>query len=200
MPPRFAYWTILIDSKPTAFRAQKREELLPTFAQLQRTSKDVVMKWFARGRLWDTPDQAQWATRNVHAVHEKRGREWRPGGAHKDPRARFESKGRQSEKPHERSGRQERHEWRGTKAEARADRPTQPWQGQSGGGARPDARKHRVDRNRPPHARKPWTAAPAPAAEGGRPAPKRRWKPKPEAFRKASIRDGGDRKKRDRDE
>ena len=63
MPPRYAYWTILIDSKPTAFRAREREELLPTFAQLRRTNSDVVMKWFARGRLWDSPEAEREAQR-----------------------------------------------------------------------------------------------------------------------------------------
>jgi hypothetical protein len=48
------------------------------------------MKWFARGRLWDTPEQAQWAGKNLNATTEKRGKEWRPGGQHKDPRARFD--------------------------------------------------------------------------------------------------------------
>jgi hypothetical protein len=90
MPPRFAYWTILIDHKPTAFRAAKREELQPTFAQLKRTNTDVVMKWFARGRLWDDPEQAQWASRNAGRTQEKRGRDWRPGGNHRDPRAQFD--------------------------------------------------------------------------------------------------------------
>src|SRR5262245_33831787 len=90
MPPRFAFWTILIDNKPTAFRAAKREELQPTFAQLKRTNTDVVMKWFARGRLWDDPEQAQWAGRNASGAQEKRGRDWRPGGSHRDPRAQFD--------------------------------------------------------------------------------------------------------------
>src|SRR5882672_3036549 len=99
MPPRYAYWTILIDNKPTAFRAHEREELLPTLNQLRRKNADVVMKWFARGRLWDTPEQAQWAQKN--AVHEKRGRDWRPGGSHADPRARFDkrTKDRRPRKP-----------------------------------------------------------------------------------------------------
>jgi hypothetical protein len=35
MPPRHAYWTIILEGKPTAFRAHTREELLPTFKQLQ---------------------------------------------------------------------------------------------------------------------------------------------------------------------
>ena len=63
MPPRYAYWTILIDDKPTAFRAREQEELLPTLHQLRRTNKDVVLKWFARGRLWETPEAAQAASR-----------------------------------------------------------------------------------------------------------------------------------------
>src|SRR2546425_1354836 len=88
MPPRYAYWTILIDSTPTAFRAREKEELLPTFHQLRRTNKDVVMKWFARGRLWQTPEEASAAQRKK-VVPERRGQEWRPGGAHKDPRDRF---------------------------------------------------------------------------------------------------------------
>ena len=32
MPPRYVYWTILIDGKATAFRAREREELLQTVA------------------------------------------------------------------------------------------------------------------------------------------------------------------------
>ena len=89
MPPRYAYWTILIDNKPTAFRAQKREELLPTFKQLSRANPNIVMKWFSRGRLWDTPDQARWAQLNPPTRREHRGPDWRPGGTNKDPRARF---------------------------------------------------------------------------------------------------------------
>ena len=90
MPPRYAYWTILIDGKATAFRAREREELLPTFNQLARKNADIVMRYFARGRLWDTPEQAQWANRNPPTARpERRDRTWRPGGEHKDPRARF---------------------------------------------------------------------------------------------------------------
>ena len=80
MPPRYAYWTILIDQKPTAFRAKEKEELLPTFVQLQRKNPDVVMKWFARGQLWESPAEALAAQRAPKAPVEKRGRDWRPGG------------------------------------------------------------------------------------------------------------------------
>jgi len=87
MPPRYAYWTILIDQKPTAFRAREREELLPTFNQLRRTNSDIVMKWFARGRVWDSPE-AERAAQQAAKSKEQRGREWRPGGMHRDPRDR----------------------------------------------------------------------------------------------------------------
>ncbi|SRR6266540_5908298 len=102
MPPRYAYWTILIDKGATAFRARDKEELLPTLAQLRRTNKDVELKWFARGRLWDSPEQELVAARMPRP---KRSSDWRPGGAHKDPRARFKSRGRQREGP-PKSGRQ----------------------------------------------------------------------------------------------
>ena len=91
MPPRYAYWTILIDNGPTAFRAAKREDLLPTFVQLQRTNSSIVMKWFARGRLWDSAEAERDARRKPPLV-EPRSRDWRPGGQHKDPRARFDKR------------------------------------------------------------------------------------------------------------
>ena len=31
MPPRYAYWTIIVDDQPTAFRSGTQEELMPTF-------------------------------------------------------------------------------------------------------------------------------------------------------------------------
>src|SRR5213592_2118372 len=93
MPPRFAYWTILIDGQPTAFRARDQQELLPTLNQLKRTNKDVLLRWFARGQLWESQQQ-DWDARRQRktAVVSKRGPEWRPGGQHKDPRARFAKK------------------------------------------------------------------------------------------------------------
>jgi len=128
MPPRHVYWTIIFGNQPTAFRAATREELLPTLKQLQSRHPDAVMMWFARGRLWQSeeearealarrreehrprkprfddrtqrpgdappvkdrwrnrPPGAQGATRGGDAA---RGRDWRPGGQHKDPRDRF---------------------------------------------------------------------------------------------------------------
>src|SRR5262245_21156603 len=91
MPPRYAFWTILIDHKPTAFRAHEQADLVPTMVQLRRTNSDVIMKWYSRGRLWDSPEQEKEARSKPKTV-ERRGREWRPGGAHKDPRARFQKR------------------------------------------------------------------------------------------------------------
>src|SRR2546425_1083397 len=114
MPPRFAYWTILIDGKPTAFRARDHEELLPTLNQLKRTNKDVLLQWFARGKLWESPDaeRAAWRARDASAAPrgkgDVRGRDWRPGGEHKDPRQHF----RDQKKQRNQERRAERHERR----------------------------------------------------------------------------------------
>ena len=98
MPPRHHYWTIIVDDKPTAFRAAEQEELMPTLRQLQARHPDAVMKWFARGRLWESQDieRADAAARRRPPAGDRRppagdrrGREWRPGGEHKDPRDRF---------------------------------------------------------------------------------------------------------------
>jgi hypothetical protein len=95
MPPRFAYWTILIDNAPTAFRARDAQELLPTVNQLKRTNDNVVMRWFSGGTLWDSPEAAREARRRPKP-REKRSADWRPGGQHRDPRARFDKR----KKPH----------------------------------------------------------------------------------------------------
>src|SRR5260221_10964969 len=93
VPPRFVYWTILIDNQPTAFRAASREDLLPTLHQLQRKSTNVVMKWFARGKVWDSPE-AERAAQAVARPEEKRGRDWPAGGQHKEPRVRLDEENR----------------------------------------------------------------------------------------------------------
>ena len=95
MPPRHHYWTIILEGKPTAFRAHLQEELIPTLRQLQARLPDAVMKWFARGRLWESQDQERAdavARRRPKARSplDRRSRDWRPGGEHKDPRDRFQ--------------------------------------------------------------------------------------------------------------
>jgi hypothetical protein len=91
MPPRHAYWTIIYGNQPTSFRAATTEELLPTLRQLQSKHPDAVMMWFARGRLWKSPEEAREALfrRRTHPPRRESRPAWRPGGAHRDPRDRF---------------------------------------------------------------------------------------------------------------
>lgn len=63
MPPRYAYWTILIGNEPTAFRAGSQEDLLPTFKRLQLKNPDAKMMWFQNGKLWGSRLEAQEAMR-----------------------------------------------------------------------------------------------------------------------------------------
>lgn len=95
-------WVILVGDVPTSFRAREREDLVPAFKQLQRTQPTVKLRWFERGKVWESPDAAQAALklaataarekrpRREPGAEPRRGRDWRPGGEHKDPRARFE--------------------------------------------------------------------------------------------------------------
>jgi hypothetical protein len=168
MPPRYAYWTILIDQKPTAFRAREREELLPTFHQLGRKNTDVVMKWFARGRLWESPEEAQAAQRAPKVTTEKRSQAWRPGGAHRDPRDRFKRRSqppgarpepwrRDGEKPGAlRASRPRAH-----KPKAGPPRGDRPWGGKPPDGRPPGASgkpswPHRSASQKPGSPRKPF--------------------------------------------
>ena len=64
MPPRHHYWTIILEGKPTAFRAHTPEELAPTLRQLQTRHPDTVMKWFARGRLWNSQEEERAARKH----------------------------------------------------------------------------------------------------------------------------------------
>lgn len=59
MPPRFVYWTIIFGGQPTAFRAGTRDELLPTFKQIQSKHPDAQLRYFARGKLWYSEEEAR---------------------------------------------------------------------------------------------------------------------------------------------
>ena len=63
MPPRYAYWTILVDDQPTAFRAGAKEDLLPTFNRLKEKHASATMMWFQNGKLWPSRLDAQEAMR-----------------------------------------------------------------------------------------------------------------------------------------
>jgi hypothetical protein len=63
MPPRYAYWTIIVDDQPTAFRAGTQEDLLPTLKRLQAKQPNVKMMWWQNGKLWERRIDAQEAMR-----------------------------------------------------------------------------------------------------------------------------------------
>jgi hypothetical protein len=135
VPPRYSYWTIIVDGAPTAFRAAKREELLPTFERLRRKHPSAELRWFSRGRLWASPEAQRQSTA---PPRERRGPEWRPGGKHQDPRDRFKK---------ERERRRERR-----MQEQRGDRDVAP---REPGGERPPRERRgpapwRRDRRPPP--------------------------------------------------
>jgi len=186
MPPRYAYWTILIYQKPTAFRAREREELLPTFHQLRRKNTDVVMKWFARGRLWESPEAAQAAQRAPKPPQEKRGRDWRPGGEHRDPRDRFKkrasSQGARSESWGDREkpgGRPPSRPWNNKPASG-PPRSCQPWSGKAKSGApRGERPSTGTPKGRPPRADRPWSGKPPGAQRRETPAGKPSWRERP---------------------
>jgi hypothetical protein len=97
MPPRHSYWTILLDGTATSFRAATQEELVPTLHQLRRKDPAATLKWFARGRLWDSPIEARAAASQRPRARQgdaTRDRDWRPGGTHRDPRARVAKTGK----------------------------------------------------------------------------------------------------------
>jgi hypothetical protein len=89
MPAPHAFWVIVDGVTPTAFRAKQRETLIPTLKQLQRTQPNVSLRWFDRGRLWDSPLAARDALRARRLSRPDRRPEWRPGGNHVDPKERF---------------------------------------------------------------------------------------------------------------
>jgi hypothetical protein len=122
MPPRYSYWTILAGGLPTAFRAAERADLLPTFNRIREKHPDAEMKWFARGRLWASPEDAK---ADLLRARARRSRDWRPGGEHRDPRQKFTSRSeRQTTRPERKPRRPgERPSGPAGPARARAVRP-----------------------------------------------------------------------------
>src|SRR5687768_15920727 len=82
MPPRYAYWTILVGEQPTAFRAGDREDLQPTFKRLKERHASARMVWFQNGKIWDSRLDAQEAMRARGEMG--RRRDARQGGGFRD--------------------------------------------------------------------------------------------------------------------
>ncbi len=121
MPPRYAYWTILVDNQPTAFRAASQEDLLPTFKRLKQKHDSATMMWFQNGKLWPSRVDAQEAMR----MRGERGREGdrRQGGGFRSrqrdsvSRARSEPSSNKLEwQPKEKTSSGTRHEAPGTRS------------------------------------------------------------------------------------
>ena len=101
MPPRHAYWTIIVDGAPTAFRSALPDDLQATFNRLKEKHASATMKWFQAGRLWESKDEAHTKLRDGYRVgkdgeliapegRERRDYSWRPGGTHEDPREKYQ--------------------------------------------------------------------------------------------------------------
>ena len=82
MPLRYAFWIIVAGTTPTSFKARRSEDLLPTLRQLQRTQPDTVLRWFERGRRWESPEAAREDQVERRKSTADRKRDWRPGGDH----------------------------------------------------------------------------------------------------------------------
>lgn len=132
MPPRYAYWTILAGGLPTAFRAAEREDLLPTFNRIQEKHPDAEMKWFARGKLWASPEAARQDT-EARRYQGTRDRTWRPGGEHRDPRQPFKD-AKQARNVDRRKQRFERKQHGGRpQQQAAGAGPARPWRDRPNG-------------------------------------------------------------------
>ena len=151
MPPRYTYWTIIAGGLPTAFRMAEREEILPTFKRILERHPDAELKYFARGRLWESQEEAKRAAeerREGRIDQPRRGPAWRPGGSHSDPRQPF----RDAKKARNLRWRKERFERR-QEGPAPGARPPR----QDARPARPDTRPSRPDTRPPRHDnRPPW--------------------------------------------
>src|SRR5688572_10478936 len=90
MPPRYAYWTILVDDQPTAFRAGSQEDLMPTFKRLKEKHPSATMMWFQNGKLWPSRIDAQEAMR-ARGDMGRRGDERQKGGFRERERRPFRS-------------------------------------------------------------------------------------------------------------
>ena len=172
MPPRYSYWTIIAGGLPTAFRAAEREELMPTFQRLREKHPDAELKWFARGKLWASPEEARpprheprerdargerrpgGDDRRGGPSHqpersprgEHRGRDWRPGGDHRDPRQPFKD----AKKARNQRWRDEKFERKQRFADARRDRGGGPSSDRRPGPAVPPDKDWKA---RPPRAK-----------------------------------------------
>jgi hypothetical protein len=161
MPPRFAYWTIILDGVATSFRARERDEILPIFNQQKKKDPTAQLKWFSGGKLWDSPEQAKEERllerdrefRNQRDQHDREGREFR---ASQGDRRGFGDRpmGPRPERPQ--GPPSDRAPWKGGDSAPRAEQPKEPRRSKDWrpGGEHKDPRdKYKLP---PGEARKRW--------------------------------------------
>ena len=158
MPPRFAYWTIILDGIATSFRARERDEIMPLFNQLKKKNPGALLKWFSGGKLWDSPEQAKEErllarVRDFRDQHDREGREFR---ASQGDRRGFGDRpmGPRPDRP--KGPPSDRAPWKGGDSAPPADRPKEPRRGKDWrpGGEHKDPRdKYKLP---PGEARKRW--------------------------------------------
>ncbi len=83
MPPRYVYWTIIVDGQPTAFRSGSLEDIMPTFNRLKEKQPTAELKWFQNGQLWPSRHDAQ----DFMRARGERGRAKDPRQSSGDPDA-----------------------------------------------------------------------------------------------------------------
>ena len=187
MPPRYAYWTIIAGGLPTAFRAADRDELMPTFRRIKEKHPDAEMKWFARGKLWESPEAARAVEK---PRRQRRPDTWRPGGEHRDPRQKFidAKKQRNMQMRKERwenrnaaPHKPQRKPWIRAQGTEEPDQPPRPR-----GPNREPPPNETPEPTPPPRPNEEITPPPGPPERGRRP-PQRRFRPRPN-FRKGPRR------------
>jgi 23S rRNA pseudouridine2605 synthase len=158
MPPRFAYWTIILDGIATSFRARERDEILPLFNQQKKKDPTAQLKWFSGGKLWDSPEQAKEERllereRDFRDQRDREGREFR---ASQGDRRGFGDRpmGPRPDRPQ--GPPSDRAPWKGGDSAPPADRPKEPRRSKDWrpGGEHKDPRdKYKLP---PGEARKRW--------------------------------------------
>jgi hypothetical protein len=160
VPPRYAYWTIIVDNQPTAFRSAAVEELMPTFNRLKSKQPSAVLKWFQNGKLWNSRLEAREAQQRRGEEGRKHDKRQSVGGDARSPSGRLEWK----PKPAGESRERPKLDWspRQTPAGARPEkRARQPFKG--GGSQRDSGPRHAKPRQMREGPKLEWSPRGAPA-------------------------------------
>jgi hypothetical protein len=190
MPPRYAYWTILVDEQPTAFRSSSQEELQPTFKRLKEKHASARMVWFQNGKVWNSRLDAQEAMRARGEMGRKgdtrQGGGFRDRDRDRDPREQRDPAGKLEWKPRDSSAPKSKGAGAARPRAAQTSRPRPEWNPK-------DTR-----RSSPAHVRGAFSK-PKKLADKG--SDKLEWKPRTETSRPKSqghgarARQGGDQRR-----